>query len=75
MSLSRYEEIFLRLAAAEIAAKFETSGAVGVSHSIQYYSNAATKIEEHFEERALRERQNIARALQDLPALLKRQAE
>jgi len=72
VSLSRYEEIFLRLAAAEVAAgKSWISAMQAATGSIEYYAAAATKIEEHFKARDLKQLE----ILSDTPALLKRQAE
>lgn len=76
MSLSRYEEIFLRLAAAEIANPVFECSAAGVYESLKYYAGVARRIEEHFEEREhaiLKQRLQIEGT--PLPALLRRQAE
>lgn len=66
MSLSRYEEILIRLVAAEVA----RSGDLRSADS-QSFRRAAAYMENHFQERDLASMQERG----TLPALLKRQAE
>ena len=58
MSLSRYEEIFMRLIAADIVRvdpdEEEPWGASQAVDNIRHYSRLATDIEEHFKERSLK---------------------
>jgi len=67
--MNRYEEILVRLIAAEIASSVED--ATSATETLQYYINAANVIEEHFKARDLK----LMQFLDDVPALLKRQAE
>jgi hypothetical protein len=81
MALSRYEEIFMRLVAAEVSAAgdpLESEGAKMAAESIRYFSKAAAKIEAHF---VAHEREQAQKAVDyfanrgEVSALLKRQAE
>ena len=67
--MNRYEQIFMALVAAELVRGPDDASAA--SKSIDYYANAAARIEEHFKARDLK----LMQILDDVPALLKRQAE
>jgi hypothetical protein len=66
--MNRYEQIFMALVAAEVSRFGIASEA---ADNVDYYAHAAAQIEEHFQARDLK----LMKLLDDVPALLKRQAE
>ncbi len=75
--MNRYEEIFMRLVAAEVgrtrAEPNTPMDADEAADSVRYYAAAASKIEAHFKERDAVELERTWGG--DVPALLRRQAE